>query len=619
MKQPPLPLLISLLLTPLWLIPNPSYAFEKVLQEQVDQENWRATERILLGAERDCQQTSDVNNCLDKVRFSRAWTYTRHAEKDKDHRESFLQRAREEYLAILERHPQHLATIDNLILTLEQLEDRQQLERLLRLLQRLDDRSRMAKVAQMIAGLYLDEGNSQRAFSYYYRSYELEPGQRTLNGLISSFRQSPNEEVAKRLEVLAETTENVSIRRQLYEAILSSRNKVSPQQWENAAINWVAWLGKERALTSSVIEQTIDLRLNPEFRELVARLREPFLGLTPEEVRIGDLTLLEYRQDGWWNDTLLRTWAFSIAAWSEGHNRLLNNDINGANAIWQAALQFAPPSYTYDSSELKGHWAVSLELLTDLARIQWLYKSRLDPRGETFTRVEQALFFSKAQAYKINDLEAIQRHHSIMGKMYADLGIFSENATGVRSAEFQLTHALRTADLRSSDTGKDDPQPQLAQLLADGYSCQLPSQQTGCRQQTEKAQPLYLRATQDYLKLDAVLPAKRTLQNVKVINPQTESKVLQLKSVIDLRTSLTNDLLIKGEKHPDVVNKRIEIANQWQLMGETDEAKATIDRVLKLETVPIDRAKVYQQLESGDIKSLKSNTLKLQVIEMPPQ
>lgn len=591
------------------------FGYEKELQNQVSQGDWRAAERTLLRAENACKQRTDSDNCLDKTTFSRAWTYTQRSARDESNREGYLQRARDGYLAILERHPGHLPTIDNLILVLEQLGDRQQLERLLPSLQRLEDKKRLAKVTLMIAGMYNDAENSGRAFAYYARACELAPNRRAVNGLVAAFRLSPDAEKAKRIEVLAEGLQDVSTLRRLYEAILLARDNVEPLQWERAAVYWVAGLGKERMFTADLLEKSAVFRKNPEFRELFGRLRDPFLGLAPREVKINEITLVEYRRDGWWNKTLPRTWAFTIAAWSEGHNRLLKKDIEAANKIWKAALQFAPPSRTYNSAEMKDHWAVSLELLTDLARIQRLYKPKIDPEGKTFARIEQTLFFSKAQAYKVNDLEAIQRHHTVMGKMYADLGIFSERKAGVRSAEFQLKHAINTADRRSSQTGKADPQPQLAKLMADGYSCKLPSQKTGCKADSQKAQQFYLQSTRDYLKLDAVLPATKTLQNIKVTNPQTEIKVKQLKTIIDLRTGLSTDYLLKGKEHPDVVDKQIDIANQWQILGEEDKARDSIDQVLKLEKQPVDKTKVYKQLKAGEIETLKKIQLNLQPLK----
>jgi hypothetical protein len=586
------------------------FAYEEQLQEQVKQKDWQTADRLLQHAELQCRQDNNPTQCLDKITFSRAWTYAQHGAQGDGNSVGYLQQARDGYLAVLQNHPDHLPTIDNLILVLEQLGDREHLASLLQTLQRLQDHHRYARTALIIADSYRSSADNRQAFAYYDRAYAMEPSQLAISGMTAVFSQSPSDTETSRLLGFARETQDLAKRRQFYEAVLHARGHVSQKQWEDAALFWVVDLGRERRLTADVIEETIDLQANPEFRELAGRLKDRFLGLQPGDVKFGDLTLLEYRRDGWWNKSLLRTWAFAIAAWSEGHNRLLHGDVEAANALWQAALQFAPPSYEYHSPELADRWAVSLELLTDLARIQWLYKARIDPQGETFKRIEKTLFFSKAEAYQVNDLVAIQRHHAVMGKMYADLGLFSNGDTGIRSAEFQLSHALKTAELLSSKTGKSEPQPQLAELLADGYNCRLPGQGSSCRRDEKKAQQLYLKATTDYLKLDAVMRAKNTLQTFKIIQPKPDKQVKQLETMIDLRTSLTNDMLNKSVLEPDILARQIDIAKQWQLMGESDKAKDSISQALTPKGLAVDKLKVYRQLEAGDTETLKRDVIR---------
>ena len=576
-----LKIIVSLSLTSLFLLfAVDGFTFERVLLDQVRQSNWRGAEMTLHQAEQRCNEQRNGSACLAKVDFSRAWAYTKRAEGDPVNRDVYLQRARNGYLALLEKHPQHLATIDNLLLVMEQLSDRQQLEQLLKQLRELKDDSRLIKATLLVADLYSDEGNIERAFGYYWRAFAREPSQHASNGLQTTFRKAPDGNKSKHLLTLAEKTDNISRSRQIYALLLNSRGAMDQEHWEKAAIGWLALLGKERLLSAAVIEEEIDLQLNPEFQELVHRLQDPFLGLSPSELKIDYMTLVEFRREGWWQQSLPRTWAFTIAAWSQGHNRLVKNDIAGANSTWKAALQFAPPSASYDR-ELQGRWAVSLELLTDLARIQRLYSSEIDPDGQTFGQIEQTLFSSKAQSYRVNDLQAIQRHHTVMGKMYADLGVFSERENGVRSAEFQLSHAIKTAERRSVQSKEINAEPQLANLLADGYSCRLPGQNTGCRKEEKKAQQLYIRATEDYLKLDAVQPAARTLQKIRV-SPQTEIKKDQLRSLIDLQGSLTNDYLQKGGTHPDVVLKKKEIADKWEKLGESAKAREINNQLRKV-------------------------------------
>ena len=228
------------LLIVLVLIAGRSFAYEKVLQEKVSQGDFRAVERILQREEQRCEQAADTENCLDKVTFSRAWTYSQQAAKDEANRVSYLQRARDGYLAILTRHPKHLPTMDNLLLVLEQLGDRRQLELILRSLQGQDYNKRYRKAALILADLYAEDGKSGRAFGYYARAYELEPSQRALHGLIAMYKKSPDGEKVETMEAFAEKSQNLTMRRQLYEAILQTRDRVTPQQWENAAVYWVA-------------------------------------------------------------------------------------------------------------------------------------------------------------------------------------------------------------------------------------------------------------------------------------------------------------------------------------------------------------------------------------------
>lgn len=588
--------LFSLTVTLLFLVVSvESHGYEQILQEQVNRGEWQNVEETLRHAAKRCSEQRNTNTCLTKVDFSRAWSYSRRAQREPDDRQHYLKSARDGYLAILDRHPQHLATIDNLLLVLEQLNDRQQIEYLLRDLNRLEDKGRLIKATLIVADQYRDESNVERAFGYYWRAFATEPDQRSLKGLLSSFRQSPEEKKAKHMITLAEKTPNILRSRQLYAVLLNHRNTIQQDQWERAAIGWLALLGKERLLSTDTIKQEIDVRLNPEFMELLRRLQDPYLGLSPDDLNIGDMTLIDFRREGWWHQNLQRTWAFTVAAWSQGHNRLVRNDVKGASSTWKAALQFAPPSSSYDD-ELTGRWAVSLELLTDLARIQRLYKSEIDPDGRTFSEIERTLFFSKAQSYRVNDLQAIQRHHTVMGKMYADLGLFSERQNGVRSAEFQLSNAIKTAEKRSVMSKKKDPQPQLARLLADGYSCRLPGQDSRCRTENNKAQQLYLQATEDYLKLDAVQPAAQTLRRIPT-TPQTEIKKEQLRSLIDLRGSFTDDYLQKGRTHPDIVSKKKEIANKWEVLGEPTKAREITDQLRQVSDEKRDAVKLPQQRE----------------------
>ena len=588
-------------------------AYEETFQQQVKEKDWNGAVETLREAANDCRSTN-TNKCIDKIAFSRGWMYSQRAEQDEEHRKSFYERARDSYQSVLRDNPDHIATLDNLVLVLEQLNDRAGLEDVLSILINLGQNKRAAKVTIMIADLYSDNAgeSAERAFTNYSRSYELDRQPQSINKMIAAFNRSPNRSQANQLWSLTEQETSLPIRRSICEAIINNGDSVDPSLHESTAVNWVAWLGRERRLTADSIIKSIDLEHNPEFQELYRRLSDLRLGL-PRDVslQINDMSLLEFRRgDGWWNQNLLRIWAFSIAAWSEGHNKLLMGDVKAANSIWMAALQYAPPPRSYRSPELEGRWGITLELMTDLARLQQLYKPVLDPEGVVFKSIERLLFRSKADAYAVNDLEAIERHHILMGKMYADLGIFSQKEHGMQSAEYQLDNAIITASRRSEKPGVIDLQPNMAKLLADGYTCKLPNQRE-CTPDDGKALKYYHQAAIEFLKLDAVEPAREAVESLKKFEPTPTKETILLEKVIDLRAGMTMEMLDKGSEHPDVAIKHIDLANEWHALGEDQKARESLNRALRTRASKAQIEEITKYLERSDVDKVKEMTAKI--------
>lgn len=573
-------------------------AFSVRFQEQVSKGNWDRAERILAREKSRCDSNGAIE-CLDTLTFSKAWMYSRRALAEKsDTRKSYAFRAAELYREVLTRNPDHLATIDNLILLLEHIGDRPGLEDMVSRLVKLKADERLAKLYLTIARLYADERNFPAAFNSFRHAYDAKADQRALTGLVDIFEVSPKQEFADELWRIASKKASLSQKSVICETIINNRSNVSVELWETAAINWLGWLGRDRQFRSDLIGERVRSGISREFSVLEAVLNEESLGLNDRDLRIGGLTLLENRRNNWWHETKLRTWAFTVAAWSEGHNRLLRGDVKAADRIWRAALQFAPPIRWYSSGELEGKWAVSLELLTDLARLQQIYKPELDPDGRHFKNLEIALFDSKARAYKVNDLAAAQRHHTIMGKMYADLGVFSQSSSPrFRNAEFQLKAAIKTAKTLEKQSGIADPQPVMAKLLADGYSCKLPNQTGGCQLKSAKAKSYYLEAAKGFVKLDAIQPAKDSLKSLNVFQPEgrVKSDALHLDAIINLRSNISNDIRKKGFVDSDIISKQVNLASEWKAIGDTREAEVVLKKAtINSKTANIDDAVLRQ-------------------------
>src|SRR6185295_10787206 len=91
----------------------------------------------------------------------------------------------------------------------------------------------------------------------------------------------------------------------------------------------------------------------------------------------------------------------------------------------------------------------------------------LDPKGQRLGSIINDMFRSKAAAYERGDLDAIQRHHTVLGMIYARRGVWTSTGRA-QNAIFQLEHALSVARQREASVGPQ-PLPELKSQLADGY------------------------------------------------------------------------------------------------------------------------------------------------------
>lgn len=509
-------------------------AFEAQIQEMVAANQWSEASQRLKNLERACQQTDHREECALRVRFSRAWVFSQRAgqEKNPDRRKRLLGKARDDYLAILKLRPRHQATIDNLVLNLQKLGDRRGLQRLFK---SVTDRKRAANIARIIADSSLDAGDAATAFSFYSELQRREGTAASVNGMINAFEMKPRQRSADRLLQIADKDlgDKIPLRSRIYAALATASEKISPATFEQAVLQWVSLHGEMRNLSAELVEKTFDLDVSSVMRELYKRLRSPYLGAGENRARLEHSILDEPSADGWWSANIPRNQALALAGWSAGHVRLLDEGPVEANNLWLGALYYAPPQYAYDDV-LQGQRAVALELLTDLARLQQFHPKKLDPRGNRFSAIEDLLFESKAGAYQVNDIEAMYRHHTVLGKMYADLGIFGQ---GIRGSRFQLTRAIETAQEISTAKGIVAPQPLLSRLLADGYNCKLQSQSQDCQKKTVEARKWYAEAATGYLELDAVRAAGDSIKAIQQISPQLSTQENSLQMIIELRSN----------------------------------------------------------------------------------
>jgi hypothetical protein len=169
----------------------------------------------------------------------------------------------------------------------------------------------------------------------------------------------------------------------------------------------------------------------------------------------------------WWGETLQRRDALGVAALAIG--RASTNAGKSVNAQYQflCGMQVAPPIDAYFSAELER--LTPLDLITELAWLQVQHPKELDPSGRKLNKFIGIMFEGKGVAYEARDLVAIQRHHSVLGPLFAERKQWKKGTGRFDNAIFQLKNAINVAGQREKESGFHQALPGLKALLAEGY------------------------------------------------------------------------------------------------------------------------------------------------------
>ncbi len=193
---------------------------------------------------------------------------------------------------------------------------------------------------------------------------------------------------------------------------------------------------------------------------------------------------------GWWSESDRRKFYFYALqkSWADhllsGGAKKHAMDLNIASHNGIKYIQ----DFSKDIYGRKG--VLEMELLIQLAQLYG--DDDLEPSGENFRQLESELFQGKGDAYRSNDLESIQKFHTILAMIYVHRkkweGGFAQNA------RFQLEHAISTSQTRvRRDPALYTPLPHLYRYLGVTYEA---------LDQRDKAAEAYLNATLDYLETD---------------------------------------------------------------------------------------------------------------------
>ncbi|MBA4410923.1 MAG: hypothetical protein C0397_16050 [Odoribacter sp.] len=210
---------------------------------------------------------------------------------------------------------------------------------------------------------------------------------------------------------------------------------------------------------------------------------------------------------------------------------LLDGNVKNAVQLLETALRIAPEFYVYDGDPmLKIYFPVKMDISIELARLYNRYP-KLDLNHAKFDQLIFELFNEKSAHYLKNDLESIQKSHTMLGLIYADRNVW-ESSWGPANAIFQLEHAISIQkEIERKNPEKFKPIPSIYQMLSKGYK------QTNRPEMESRA---LIDAAAGYLDLDNLSTADSILQKAKNISLQDVEYYQKLKELGLIKTIRLN-------------------------------------------------------------------------------
>jgi len=488
---------------------------------------WNDALAELEQAAQACGQDEAGRSCRLLVQYSQGYLFEKQSRQDSANSNALLASAEQRYLAVLADAPQHEPTLKNLALIYKETGRGADAERLLQRAVEAD-RSGTGRAAMLLGQIYRDAGNIDAALSSYDRAAATNPADTSAPmAIVALYADGPTEKLPALLPRLAEWAPTLpSVAEEGYRRILV-RVPETPTA-EQALLPWVALISRQGWISAP----------------RVASLPK---GWAPLDDLNRYVQTPEVQPSGssWWMQRNLRRSVLAQVALAAGQAPEARADPRRALQRFEIGMRFAPQYEDYQfQPELKEAWPTRMEL----ARAMLSLLSRqptLDPEGRRQRDLINELFAGKAGAYKSDDLVAMQRFHTAIGRWYAEHGEWA--GTGITNARFQLESAIGSAEQREKRGEPYQPLQEEKNMLAGGY------EKLG---ESSKARSAYLRAAAAYLDTDQLDLARTALTNSERISspPLSAEEAAQatvLKQVLATRESLSEEAAPEGfERQP---------------------------------------------------------------------
>jgi len=473
-----------------------------------------------------CQNTDQQSKCLMKMYFTAGYLYQMASNEfpndQKNHLESsiaFYQRAHE-----IDR--MDVSIINNMFLVYKALGNTRSA---LNILDRAIEADQKNKTKYDInkGDIYYENNDYKKAIEQYKAAFLSNVNNEGLAWKIFDiYSKLPNQaEVFKGLysfsEELFEQDLNDLARGGFLYALKNALLATDSVNAENACIRWAEAISRKNTVSGSFTDELPDLK-----SWSTACNKELQMLLMNSFVNTGNLK--------WWTkDDFRRHISASLLLKMESA-ALMEGNLKNAVQLLESALDIAPEFYRYRADKrLEKYFPVKLDIAIELSRLYNRYPN-LDSNQAKFNALIQELFNEKSLHYLQNDLESIQKSHTMLGLIYADRNVW-KSSWFAGNAIFQLERAIEVQKkIENKNPEKFKPVPALHQMLAKGY------QQTN---QPEKEYRTLIDAAVGYLDLDNLTMSESIVQNAKRFSgrdAEYNQKLKELGLITTMRLNIRN-------------------------------------------------------------------------------
>ena len=488
-----------------------------------------------------CSNTDQAKTCLMKMYFTAGYMYQLASNESSDDQPSLLKRSMAYYQRAHKIEPTDISIINNMFLVSKALGD---IPTAINILDKAIGVDKKNKTKYLInkGDLFYDSNNFEKAIEFYRPAFFADTNNEGLGWKIFySYTQLPNQREAYEglysfsSELFDKELNDLARNGFLYalkNSLLVNEKAVQ------ACIRWAETISRKNRITENYVDELPDLKTWPSVcNEELQKLLSNSFGNADNII--------------WWTANDYRRHIVASILLKMESAEIMEGNIKDGVQMLETALKIAPEFYMYKSdSRLKIYFPVKMDIAIELSRLYNRYPG-FDLDKAKYDALIRELFNEKSMHYLQNDLESIQKSHTMLGLIFADRNIWKSNwfaGNGI----FQLENAIEfQKKIENKNPEKFKPIPSLYQMLAKGYKI---------TNQPEMEFRTLVDAAAGYLDIDNLSMADSILQKVKNFSRQDveySKKLKELGLITTMRLNIRNGNYNFGSSDVKTLEKTI--------------------------------------------------------------